>query len=286
MLSPAIPPRGPKAPTLVHLLAMGAAGGLAFGLWDALQRTRRDPRVRGDAQLRLITGSRRMLVVPKLSEAVRQQPLARSRGSDDVAAEVPMFVLTDPEQPASLAFARLSAELNARSLDDRGLVLLVTASGEYEGKSTVAVNAALAAALAGDRVLLVDADMRGRMSSSIVAAGKTRPGLFDGAANGDVGDLIVKASEYPIDVLPVGRRTERRLGRLGLAVASLARRYDLVVIDAGVLIKDRYVAELAATASHIALVARDGVTMKADYQSALEILDRGGKVRPVLITDA
>lgn len=285
VLSPAIPPRGAKAPTLLHLLAIGGLAGLGLGINGAVRRLRADPRLRGERQLRTIAGPRRTLVVPRLSDVVRgpssRLPAVSGRGS-----EVPMFALNDPNAPASMALARLSAELNARSADEKPLIMLVTSVGDYEGKSTVAVNAALAAAGAGDRVLLIDADPRGKIVSGLLPNGGALPGLFDiFAGTTQPTAAISRVQGMPIDILPVGRQGNARSVRIASVVAGIARPYDLVVIDGGVLIRDRYVAEFANGANQVVLVARDGVTLRADYQSAFEILDRGGKLRPVLLTD-
>lgn len=284
VLSPAIPPRGAKPPTLLHLLALGGLSGLAFGLNDAVRRRRSDPRLRGEAQLSAIAGSRRLLVVPLLSDVVRRQK--RWQTGTAHHSEVPAFALSEPNAPATLALARLSAELDARSVDEKPLIVLVTAIGDFEGKSTVAVNAALAAAAAGDRVLLVDADMRSKYVSGLLPNGASRPGLFDiVSGTAQAAGAIVKSETFPLDILPVGRGGDARSVRVASTIAGLARPYDLVVIDGGVMMRDRHVSEFCTGATQVVLVARDGVTLRSEYQNAYEILDRTAKVRPVLLTD-
>lgn len=198
-----------------------------------------------------------------------------------------MFVASHPALAASDAIKRLSSELGAKVVDDLPPVLLVTAASDYEGKSTVAVNAALAAAAAGNAVLLIDADQRGRNVSRMLDHGETIPGFLD-VVSGRVRaeDVIVKNAPYPIDILPLGNASELRISRLTSLIGKIAVPYDTVVIDAGVMIRDRLVTELAFGATSIVLVAREGVTVKADFQSAMDVLNRGGKVRPVLLRDA
>lgn len=281
VLSPAIPPRGPKAPTLIHLLALGGALGFGLSLYGALNRLRADPRLRSEGQLRALAGNRRVFTVPGMEDAIRG--LDRDHMA---AAEVPAFVAGNPNAPASQAIERLSAEVVSRIHDEKSQVIVVTAAGDYEGKSTVALNLALAASEAGDNVLLVDADQRGRMISRLVGPASAKRGLFDVVAGtADARTAIVKRTDYPIDILPAGSASNRRQQRASIAIASIAKSYDLVVVDAGVIMKDRLVPELAFGANTVLLVARDGVTDRAEYQSALEILDRGGKVRLVFVSD-
>lgn len=285
VLSPAIPPRGAKPPTLLHLLALGGLSGLAFGLNDAVRRRRSDPRLRGQAQFRSIAGARRLLVVPQLSDVVRRQK--RWQTGTAQRSDVPAFALTEPDAPATLALARLTAELDARSIDEKPMIILVTAIGDFEGKSTVAVNAALAAAAAGDRVLLIDADTRSKSVSGLLPNGTSLPGFFDiVSGTAQAAGAIVKSESYPLDILPVGRSSDARSVRVASTIAGLARPYDLVVIDGGVTMRDRHVSEFCSGATQVVLVARDGVTLRSDYQNAYEILDRTANVRPVLLTDA
>ena len=284
VLSPAIPPMSAKPPSLLHLLVLGGLAGLGLGLLRALTRFRADPHLRGEQQLRYIAGSRNVLVVPRLTDVVRRQ--ARWLAGSAPQSAVPTFAATEPGAPASVALARLSAELDARSVHEKPLIVLVTAVGDFEGKSTVAVNAALAAAAAGDRVLLIDADARGKAVSGLLPNGGGLPGLFDIlAGSAQAANTIVRPQAYPLDILPAGQLGEIRSVRIAGTISGIAKPYDLVVIDGGVTMRDRHVSEFATVATQIVLVARDGVTKRAEYQSAYEILDRTGKVRPILLTD-
>ncbi|MEZ5851763.1 MAG: exopolysaccharide transport family protein [Hyphomicrobiaceae bacterium] len=286
VLSPAVPPKGAKPPTLPHWFAIGAVLGLALGLHNAMKRMRADPRLRGEAQLRTLIGNRRFVAVPQLSMAVRDSEAAMAQRGQATRDGIPTFVQWSPAAPASAAMARLAAELSARGGSERPQVLLVTAAGDMEAKSTIAANLALAAAHAGDSVLLIDADHRGRQVTELAHNGANRPGLLDVAAGKIEGRrAVVKSQVYPLDILTVGTARDTRISQVRSAISSIAKPYDLVVIDGGVAIRDRLVSELAYVSTGIALVARQDVTNKADYQTALEMLDRGGKVRPVLVLD-
>lgn len=280
VLSPAIPSHDPRPPTLLHLLALGGALGLGWSLLGSLSRLRSDPRLRTEGQLRAITGNRRVLSIPRVEESIRHL-----RKGNSTEADVPAFV-NGADTVAALAMQRLSTEVIARLNDEKSQIVVVTAAGDFEGKSTVSLNLALAAAAAGDNVLLVDADQRNRMVSKLVDSSGAKRGLFDIVTGAIEARLaIVKRTGYPIDILPAGQATSRRQQRSALTIAGLAKGYDVVIVDAGVLMKDRLVPELAFAANSVLLVARDGVTNRSEYQSALEILDRGGKVRPVFVSD-
>ena len=71
------------------------------------------------------------------------------------------LVVSDPRAGFSEAIrtARVSIQLSTAA-EGGTRALLITSTAEGEGKSTIAVNMALAFAAAGDRVLLIDADLR------------------------------------------------------------------------------------------------------------------------------
>lgn len=287
VLSPAILPRGPKAPTLLHLLAFGGLGGLGLGLFGSVRRLRADPRLRGEEHLRQIVGSRRFLAVPKLADAVRRYRRITSGSVGTSASDVPLFVTTNADAPAAMAVVRAAAVLGSRTPGGAPQILLFTAAGDFEGKSTVAANIALAAAAAGDHVLLIDADLHERSLSKMLRNGDALPGFSDViAGRAEAHSVIVKRAAYPIDILPAGIPGDLKAGLVSRAIPNLAVGYDVVVIDGGVPMRDRFVFELGLAATQIALIAREGVTLKEDYRSAFEALDRGGKVRPMLLTDA
>ncbi len=70
------------------------------------------------------------------------------------------YVARNPRSPVAEAFRSLRTNLEYSSIDEPLRTVLVTSSGEQEGKSTVASNLAIAQAQSGKTVVLVDADMR------------------------------------------------------------------------------------------------------------------------------
>jgi succinoglycan biosynthesis transport protein ExoP len=71
-----------------------------------------------------------------------------------------MYVAKQPRSPVSEAFRSLRTNLEFSSIDHPLRIILITSSGEREGKTTVAANLAIVMAQGGKKVLLLDADMR------------------------------------------------------------------------------------------------------------------------------
>ncbi len=115
-------------------------------------------------------------------------------------------------------------------------IVLVTSSSAGEGKSVIALSLALTAARAGQRVLLLDADLRSPSLSRYFGY-EHRLGLVDMLA-GLVGtDETTMPAGGGLSVMPSGRRSAVApdlfgSARMAVYVEHLRSAYDLVVIDA------------------------------------------------------
>ncbi|OGP57654.1 MAG: hypothetical protein A2V67_18255 [Deltaproteobacteria bacterium RBG_13_61_14] len=118
--------------------------------------------------------------------------------------------------------------------------LLITSAEAGEGKTLTAVNLALSMVQAGERVLLLDADLRKPRLHKIFGLANTV-----GLSRLIVEDLpleqaVQRAEEYELDVIPCGPVPGNPAELLGSAAATrllkeLGRRYDRVVIDSAPL---------------------------------------------------
>ena len=74
---------------------------------------------------------------------------------------VSLITLVDPSSPISEQFRTIRTNIQFASSADRQIkTIVVTSSGPGEGKSTSSANLAVVFAKSGQRVLLMDADMR------------------------------------------------------------------------------------------------------------------------------
>ncbi len=203
---------------------------------------------------------------------------------------IPSFVLSDPESEASRAVLRIVDDIAVAAGRAEGTAILVTAAAAFEGKSTLAVNLALAAARAGDRVLLVDGDLEQRtLTEAIAAVGHA--GLSDVIAGKDsLSAVVINVPTLSVDLLPAGQSTVRLAGQANRlverAMRDLATPYDVVVIDGGLLPHGRLLTAWAAIANETTVVTRAGLSRKdavAEAMAAAAALP-GGKIRTVMIS--
>ncbi|MCI0159346.1 polysaccharide biosynthesis tyrosine autokinase [Leifsonia shinshuensis] len=157
--------------------------------------------------------------------------IPRERGSH------PGLVLVEsPLSVGSEAYRQLRSNLEFVTLGSPNRAIVVTSSVPGEGKSIISANVAMALAETGQRVLLIDADLRRPMiatySGLAGAAGLTsvlagRAEFEEVVQRWGEGELYVLASG-PIPPNPSELLSSRRMADL---LARLRTEYDTVVID-------------------------------------------------------
>jgi len=112
----------------------------------------------------------------------------------------------------------------------------VLSSGAGEGKSTTCFNLAFVSAQQGEKVLLIDADLRRPVQHTILGV-SNRFGLTNVLLRDVPVEEAIKATSVPnLHFLPSGRLPRTSLGvldpkRIGELIASLKTKYDVVLID-------------------------------------------------------
>jgi capsular exopolysaccharide synthesis family protein len=139
-------PPSPASPRTALSIAAGLVAGAILGIVAAFVAQSLDPRVRRETQLR------RQYRLPILSRIPRES----ARKSQHALS---------PRQLSAAgaeAYRTLRATLDSANSDGESgsRVVLVTGPSPSEGKSTTAVNLASSLALAGKRVILIEADLR------------------------------------------------------------------------------------------------------------------------------
>lgn len=133
------------------------------------------------------------------------------------------------------AFEKLQVNVNLASVDKKIQVIQVTSSLQDEGKTTVAVNLANTYASNGDKVLLVDLDIR-RPKVHRNFNQPNENGLVDFATGKITKDQLIKHTNYNIDIVLTGSKTpypvkllESELMKNLLEEAR--KKYDYIILD-------------------------------------------------------
>jgi len=154
--------------------------------------------------------------------------------------------------------------------------ILVTSAVAGEGKTTTAVNLAITSALAGQRVLIVDADLR----RPGVAIELGLEGVF-GLTNLLIDETTLEEAVQPwgpggeLHVLPSGRvpaNPSELLGSLRMLdlVYDLRARYDLVIFDTPPLLPVTDATVLGRAVDGVVLVTKVGSTSRDRLKRAVQ----------------
>ncbi len=167
------------------------------------------------------------------------------------------------------AFRVMRTNLEFMTKEAGSNVLAFTSFNPGSGKSFLSMNLGVCLAIKGNRVLLIDGDLRHGSLSAFV--GSPEKGLSDFLAKktGDVGEIIVSHPEYgSLDVIPIGTVPPNPAELVadplfGQMVSSLKRKYDYVIIDSApiAMVSDTY--SLARYANVTVYVTRANYTKRS-----------------------
>ena len=180
-----------------------------------------------------------------------------------------------------------------RSRRPKTLVVAVTSGKGGVGKTTVSVNLAVAFALRGKRVLLVDADL-GMANVHVFAGIQPRATLMDLLDGGRTLSEAVSPGPGGIDVVcgpsGISRAADldpRRIEILGRELTQSGGQYDVLVLDTGAGISAQ-VLQFLAMADEIVVVATPNLASTLDAYGVLKVIHEkrlGGRLQ-ILVNQA
>lgn len=197
-----------------------------------------------------------------------------------------LVALSSTRSPAAEAYRVLRTNLQFSSLDRPVRTLLVSSPSPDEGKSTTAVNLAAVMAQAGQRVVLVDCDLRRptihRFFQTPNNSGLTTALLH---ADADPAAFLQETSLPGLQVLttgPIPPNPSELLSseRMHELLQKLQAQADMVVLDSPPVLAVADASILATRADGTLLVVNAGVTRLDMLVKTLERLDGLG-VRPL-----
>lgn len=261
VVTPAAAPVTPSSPNISTYILVGLLLGLGSGVAFALVRAQRDSNVRGEADLRRVSAA----------------PLLGAIAYDMDAAKKPLLTQTAPQSPRAESFRQIRTNLQFANVSSSSKTMLVTSSLPGEGKTTTATNMAIAMAQAGQRVALVDADLRRPMTASYLGlergAGLTT--ALVGAAN--VEDLLQPWGDDGLYVLTSGQippNPSELLGSEAMTqlIIRLEGTFDVVIIDAPPLIPVTDATVLSQKVGGVVLVVGAAKVRTQDVEKSLSAL--------------
>ena len=245
----------PVSPDLERSVALGLLAGLVLGALLAVLRDLLDTTVRSSVAAAEVVGAPTLAVLDEDDEGGRRAESVR-------------------QLRTSLAFLRTPGEPGAAPA-----VVVVTSALAGEGKTSTALDLARALAETGERVLLVESDLRrpGLAASLALEGG---PGLSEVlAGRAELAAALQPGGVEGLQVLPAGGvppNPAELLGsrRMADLVAALRTRYDRVLLDAPPVLPVTDAVVAAATTDGVLLLVRWGRTSRAEVSEAVATLER------------
>jgi capsular exopolysaccharide synthesis family protein len=245
-------PSTPFTPKPRNNLAVGLALGLMSGLALALLLDALDRSLKTPAQgAHLFGGAPMLALIPRRRDAASKQ----------------LVTVDDPLSQASEAYRSLRTAIRFLDPDNPLRTLLVTSPSANEGKSSTAANLAIALAQAGERVVLVDADLRrarlAEMFSLEGAVGLTnviRRQLPVNEALQGWQDTVALLASGPLPPNPSEILGSQSMTTL---IDELAAVADIVIFDAPPVLPVTDAVVLSTQVDGVLIVARHGRTQRS-----------------------
>jgi polysaccharide biosynthesis transport protein len=266
LLDAARPSLAPLRPNVRNNLALGLLLGLLAGFGLALVLDQLDNTVKTQADVEEKIGVPFLGFFPRVAEA-----------NDAPAHERDLYVFRHPKSPVAEACRAIRTNLLFMSPDKPLRTMLVTSSGPQEGKSTCVIATGIAMAQSGNRVLVVDTDMR-RPRLHRAFGISNEQGVSSVLVGDATLDEVIKSTEVPgLFVIPSGPIPPNPAELFHTQafrdfVNTVSARFDRAILDSPPVNAVADPAVLATQVDGVFLVLRADMTSRPFAKAAVRVL--------------
>jgi capsular exopolysaccharide synthesis family protein len=281
VVDPAEPSLFPHKPRLLNNLLIGLVAGLLLGIAVVVALEVMDDSIKFPDEVERVLGIPLMGVIPKIR--------TKRSGSRPIALEVH----EDPRSAIAEAYRSVRTALQFSTAEGAPKRLVVTSTTRNEGKSTTSLALAINFAQMGQRVLLIDADMRNPTVHKLLGI-PNEFGLSNLLSSDNRGDKMITPTIIPnLSVLtagpippnPVDLLTGPKLLLLLNITAALG--IDYVIVDAPPMLGLADSVVLGNQLQNVLFVVQASTTRKTHIKNALRRLRQAGLVpRGAVLTQA
>lgn len=266
-ISAALPPARPSSPQTARMMAGAVALGLLLGLAAVYALHLCDDTISSGEDLRAATGHPCFALLPE----IRRRALGRIR-MEDYNARRPQTAFA--EQVRAL---RAGLWLGAT----RPRVITITSARPGEGKTLASIALARSAALSGERVLLVECDLRSPRIGRLLGAGGPAglAELLRGEA--ELEDVLEQDHLSALHIIHAGRPGEDVFNlfmstAMARLLAQVQTQYDLVLLDSPPVQAIADARLIAAAVDGTLVCVRWRSTPMAVLRRTIDLLDEAG----------
>ncbi|MDX2089240.1 MAG: polysaccharide biosynthesis tyrosine autokinase [Kofleriaceae bacterium] len=279
-LDPALVPSKPVYPVLRKNIIIAAAFSLLLGLGFVLLIVMFDRSVKSTADATQATGAPILGIIPAIDP---------SELADATDPNRDLYVHRNPGSRVAECCRALRTNIMFSAADRPLKTIVVSSPNPREGKTTTVIYLGTTMAQSGQRVLLIDTDMRRpRIHASTGVSRQT--GLTNLIVGDHDYDDVIKTTEIPnLFVLPCGplppNPAELLMSqRFQVVLGELAQRFDRIILDSPPVQVVTDAVVLSKKADGVILVVKAGKTLRDEAKrSAREVRAVDGKIFGVIV---
>jgi capsular exopolysaccharide synthesis family protein len=265
------------SPNLRVALALSVLIGGFCGLVAGIATELLDRSVRSREEVETKLGYPTIATIPTIGANAMRSVTKESRNPPGYLVEKPMSAFTESMRVLRTVIVHSQIGSNAR-------VVAIASALPGEGKTTVALSLARVAALSGQKVIVVDCDLR-KQSISRFLANKPERGLLQ-VLSGEItwADALQRDAKSSADILPVVASSFSPIDVFGsdsmeLLLSELRQHYEIIILDCPPLFAVAEARVICALADSVVLVARMGKSTVDAMRLAIDqVLTAGGSV--------
>jgi capsular exopolysaccharide synthesis family protein len=283
ILERAAVPGGPSAPNKRMIALIGFGIGLLLGGSLAFLLEQLDSGFRTSDQVEALVGAPVLASVPRADDQIDLPAMQRliktlnpfaglwkrrignSKSVRKRRAAMVRLVVEKPLSTFTESIRALRMGIRFANIDTHPRIILISSALPHEGKSTIAANLAYHSANNGERVLLIDMDLRHPALTQAVAP-QSKAGVIEAALNDiDLNSVLLTDKQTGLCFLPAPNsnkvtHTAEILGsgRVRELLQSFLESFDLVIVDTSPL--------LPVTDGRALMAAVDGFVMVTQWE--------------------
>ena len=204
----------------------------------------------------------------------------KSQSNESLRNGVQLITAVHPKSPISEQFRTLRTNINFMAIDHPIKTLALTSASMSEGKSTVTDNLAVVWAQNGQRVLLVDADLRRPTIHQTFEIDNHRgltSVLTSRTKTVDLNEIVQPSGIDNLSLLPSGPTPPNPAELLSSQrmkdfLKAVRERYDMVIVDVPPILEVTDTQVIAHNLDAVVLVVKQGQTQKMGAKRAVELL--------------
>lgn len=276
VIDDAVPAAVQSSPSTTRDTLLAAAVGFLLGVLAAFIATMADTRVRNEAAVARVTD------LPVLGS------VTRSKRNVDAG----LIVAREPHSPVAEDMRRIQSALAFSALDGKSRRLLITSASPAEGKSTFSTNLAVTLADAGERTLVIDADLRRPRVDQLFGLDRSVGLTTVLMGRLSLGDAIVAWREGGPDVLTSGElppnpATVVTSQAFRSVLDSASHRYDAVIVDSPPVLTVADSNLLAPLVDGVVIVVDASKTRRPQLANTVRSIESaGGRILGIVLNKA